>query len=92
MKFSSNWTSYYNAITWVAIEAAKAAVQEVMPARTEVITGQRNKAVSVRLKMDGHSLKQLTFNWSSVDKCAELRNFRMVVKKMFQSYSMSQAK
>ena len=44
-----------------AIEAAKAAVQKVMAAREEENTGQRNKATSVRPKMGGLSVKQLTF-------------------------------
>ena len=50
------------------IETAKAAVQQVMAAREEVTTGQRNEAARVRPKINGPILKQSTLNWRSTDK------------------------
>ena len=36
-------------------------------------------------------MKQVKFNWDSIDKYTELRNFRFEVKNMFQKYKISQA-
>ena len=35
-------------------------------------------------------MRQPTFDWSSTYKYAELRNFRMEVKNMFQNYNVNQ--
>ena len=36
-------------------------------------------------------MKQQTFDWCSTDKYAELRNFKLEVRNMFQNYSVRQA-
>ena len=42
-------------------------------------------------KLDRPVMKQPMFDWSSTDKYAELRNFKIEVKNMFQTSSISQA-
>ena len=42
-------------------------------------------------KQDGPIRKQLSFDWSSTDKYAELKNYKVTAKDMFQNYSISQA-
>ena len=76
------------AITQAAIEATK---QEVMVASEEVTARERNEAASMRPKIGRPLLQQLTFVWSSIDKYAEPRNFRMEVHNTFQSLSISLA-
>ena len=36
-------------------------------------------------------MKKPTFNWNSIDKYAELRNFKLEVKNIFPKYSINQA-
>ena len=71
--------SVTQAFTQAAIEITKAAVLEVMEAREEIPTGQKNEAVNVRPRIGIPLLKQLTCGWSSAEKYAKLRNLRMKV-------------
>ena len=79
------------AITQAAIEATKLAVKKVMAAREEVTTEQRNKATSMRPKIGWPLLTQLTFDWTSANKYAELENFRMELHNIFQGCNISKA-
>ena len=55
-----------------------------MAAREEVTTGQRNNEASIRSKISGGPLlKQPTFDLSSADIYAKLKNFRMEMNNMF---------
>ena len=69
------------AVVKVAAEAAKVAVQAM--AMANVYNNQR--AQNVIPKLDGSIMKQLTFDWHSTDKYAELRNFKIEVKICFKT-------
>ena len=42
----------------------------------------------VRPKMSGPIMKQPTFDWSSKDKYAELRNFKLEIGNMLQNFNL----
>ena len=44
----------------------------------------------VRPRMSGPSMKQPTFDWKFIDKYAQLRNFKLEVKNLFQNCNISQ--
>ena len=75
------------AIDQVAAEAQRVGVQAMVWVNTD--NSQRTQNAGP--KLGGPMVKQLTFNWSSKDKYAELKNFKMKLKNMFQNYSISQA-
>ena len=56
----------------------------------ESLSSNQTNVLFQRLQLS-FKIKQLTFDWVSADKYAELRSFRMELNNMFQSYSMSQA-
>ena len=55
--------------------------------RAEVSSNLRNKAVNIGPKLGRPSWKQLTFDWSSMDKYPELGNLKLEVKNRFQTYN-----
>ena len=64
------------AIVQIAAEVARGAVQTIAMASTDNSAREQN----VGPKLGGLILKQPTFNWSSTDKYAEPRNFKIDVK------------
>ena len=75
-----------------AIGVMKAAGQAMVVARTEVSACLRNNAVNVGPKIGGPSLKQPTFDWGPTDMYVELRNFKLEINDIFQTYKVNQAK
>ena len=67
------------AVLKIAAEASRVAVQPMAMASTDINPRIQN----VVSKLGGPIMKQLTFHWSSINKCAELRNLKMEVKNMF---------
>ena len=59
------------AISQVAIKAAKATVQAMAVTRAEAGTGLRCGVVSMEFKLDRLSLKQQSFDMSAKEKSAE---------------------
>ena len=70
-------------------------VQAVAEATRSVIQAMAvagaNRTQNVGPKLGRPIMKQLSFNWCSPDKYAEMKNFKLKVKYKFQNYSMSQA-
>ena len=62
------------AIMQAAIESMKAVVQAMAAARAEVGARLRSEVVRTGPKLDGHSLKELSFHCNARDKCTELGN------------------
>ena len=57
-----------------------------------MVSAENNqKAQNVGLKIGSPLMGQLRFGWSSTNKYAEWRKFRMEIAKMFQNYNISQA-
>ena len=55
-------------------------------------TADNNQRVqNVGPKLGRPIMKLLTLDWNSTDKYAELRNFKMEIKNMFQNYHINQA-
>ena len=73
-------------IRQAAIEAAKAVVIAVVGA--DAGAGPRSKPVSMQPKLSGSILRQSTFDWSGTDKYTQLRNFRLKVNNIFETYNM----
>ena len=67
-------------------QGARVAVQAMAIASVE--NNQRVKNVGPKLGRP--IMTQLTFDWTSIDKYAEIRNFRMEVTNMFKNYNTSQ--
>ena len=67
-----------------AIETVKAKVQAVAVDGADAGTGKWNKAVSMGPRLGRSSLKQASFEWSTANKDAELRNFKLQVNNIFQ--------
>ena len=68
----------------VAQIAARAAVLAMAMA----YAGNNQRARNMGPKL----MRQTTSDWSSTDKYAELRNFRMEVKNMFQNYNKKRSR
>ena len=71
----------------VAAEAARGEVQAMAMASVD----NNQRAENGEPKLDRPIMRELKFDWSSTDKYAELKNFKIEVKNMFQNYSISQA-
>ena len=69
----------------------KAAVQAIAVARVRWVLAWEYNFSKFGPKLGGPSLKQPTFAWSSTDKYAELRNFKLEVNNIFQMYNINQA-
>ena len=65
-------------------KAARVAIQAMTIAEAE-------RSQNVGPKLSRLIMKQLTFDLNTMNKYAELRNFRLWVKNMFQNYKISQA-
>ena len=79
------------AIMQAVIEAAKVVVQAMVVAGTETGAGTKSKAVSLASKLGVHTCNQPTFDCSTSYKYRELRNFRLEVNNIFQTYIMQTA-
>ena len=66
----------------------KAAVQAMAAAVGESNSGARSEPTSMRPKIDGPTLKQPKFDWSTVDRYTELKNFRLEVNNIFKRDSV----
>ena len=75
-------TSSNAAVAQAVAKTARAAIQALTMAEAE-------RLQYTRPKVGGPIIGQLTFNCNSIDKYAELRNFRLEVKSMLQSYRIS---
>ena len=71
-------TSSNAVIAQAVAKAARVTIQAMTVAEAE-------RSQNVGPKLSGPIMKQLTFNWYSTDKYAELRNFRLEVKNMLQN-------
>ena len=74
------------AIAQIAGDAARMAIQTMTMASAK----NNQRAQNMGSKIGSLLMRQPTFDWSSTDKYAELRNFRMEVKNMFQNYNVNQ--
>ena len=72
------------------IEATRVAVVMALT-RAEAGTKPRSKSISMGLKLGRPTLKQHTFNGSATGKYAELRNFRLEINNIFQTYNINNA-
>ena len=84
---ATNQANLTETITQIAAEAARVVVQAMAMASAE----NNQRVQNVGPKISGPLMKQPTFHWSSTDKYAKLRNFRMEVKNMFQNNNINQA-
>ena len=80
------WNKSTKAIAQGVIKAVKAAIQTMAVATSEGSSGARNEATGTGPKFGWPALRQATFDWSATDKYAELRNFRLGVNNILQSY------
>ena len=82
-------TNITQAIAHVAIEAVKAAVQAVVVALSKDSSGARNELTSTGPNWGRPTLRQPTFDRSSTEKYEQLRNCRLEVDTILQSYSVN---
>ena len=69
-----------------------AIAQAVVKAAIQVMTmAEAERSQIAGPKHGGPIMKQPAFDWKCTDKYAELRNFRLETKNMFQNYRISQA-
>ena len=81
--------SITHATAQAAVEAIKAAVQAMIDTASECSSGARSQPSSAGSKIGGPTLRKLTFDWGSRDKYVELRNFRLEVNNILQSYNVN---
>ena len=55
----------------------------------ENYSGAGSKPTNMGLKLGGPTLKQPTFSSGAMDKCTELRNFRLEVNSILYKYSVN---
>ena len=65
-----------DAVVQVASEAARAEVQAMAMASAKT----QSKSTECGAKLGEPIMKQMTFDWSSIDKYAELRNFKITAR------------
>ena len=80
------------AFTQAAGEAMKAAVQAMAVAASKGSSGARSEPTRTGPKIVGLTLRQPTFDLDSTDKHLELRNFRLKVNNILQSYNVNNTK
>ena len=72
-----------------AVETLKAAVQAIAVAVNEGSSRARRNTASTEPKIHGPTLRQPAFDWGLADKYTELRNFRLEVNNILQSYNVN---
>ena len=77
------------AINQAVIEAVKAMVQAMAGTGADAGAGPRSMAMNMGPRLGIPSFKQPSLKWSTKDKYAELRNFRLQVNKVFKTYDKS---
>ena len=80
MAYEQTSTNEY--ITHTVPEAAWVAIQTITTAGTA-------RTENMGPKMSGPIMKQPTFDWSTKDKYAKLRNFKLEVRNMLQNFNIS---
>ena len=84
---STDQANITDTVAQIAAEAARVMVQAMDMASAE----NKQRLQNVGPEIGGPLMRQPTFNWGSIDKCADLRNFRIQAKNMFQNYNINQS-
>ena len=71
-------TNANEAIAQAVVESTRVKIQAMDASRAE-------KTQTVEPKLGRSVMKQLTLNWNSIDKYAELRNFKLEIKICFKT-------
>ena len=82
-KMASEETNTNEYIAQAVAKAVRVSIQTMFMAVTA-------RTESVGPRMSGPIMKQPTFDWSTKDKYAKLRNFKLEIKSMIQNFNISQ--